>query len=456
MQYRIAPLSRTLSRLLAIGLLFSAVVRIGPERSAWAEPSTLRRTAIVRAVEHARPSVVNIQGQKTLDAHPDRPGGLTHPRRVNGMGTGIVIDERGYIVTNHHVVAGVSHIHVTLSDGETYTARLVERDPLTDLAVIKIDAGRKLPVIHIGTSSDLMVGESVIAVGNAYGYENTVTRGVVSAIHRTVQISDSQTYEDLIQTDASINPGNSGGPLLNVEGRMIGINVAVRSGAQGIGFAIPIDMAMQVTAHLLDIRRIDQHWHGVIAREVSDGSPHLVVAATEKNSPAEKIGLQPGDLITSVGSRKVVRPLDLERALLGRKTGEEIKLVVQRSKHPLTLNLVLATSPAADPSSSERLWKRLGLRLKTTDANRLRPLNPRYRGGLTVADVRVGSPADQQGIQPGDVLVGMHIWETVSMENVQYILSRIDAEHLQPLKFYILRGNQPYFGYLSLAPVTRR
>ncbi|MFV2069355.1 MAG: trypsin-like peptidase domain-containing protein [Pirellulales bacterium] len=456
MQNRIAPLPRSLRSLLAIGLLLPAVVVVGPSSYAWAKPSALRRTAIVRAVERARPSVVNIQGQKTLNSGSSRSDGASHSRRVNGMGTGVVIDERGYIVTNHHVVDGVSRIQVTLSTGKTYIARLVERDPLTDLAVIKINVGSKLPVIHIGTSSDLMVGESVIAVGNAYGYENTVTRGVISALHRTVQISDAQTYEDLIQTDASINPGNSGGPLLNIEGEMIGINVAVRSGAQGIGFAIPVDMAMQVTAHLLDIRRLDRHWHGVIAREVSGGSPQLVVAATEKNSPAEKVGLQPGDRITEVGSRKVVRALDLERALLGRKEGEEIKLVVQRSKQPLTLNLVLAASPTSVLGSSGQLWNQLGLRLRGLDSKQLRPLHPRYRGGLTVADVRSGSPADEQGIQPGDVLVGMHIWETVSMENVQYILNRVDAEHLQPLKFYILRGNQPYFGYLSLVPVTRR
>lgn len=457
MLYRLALLSRILRSLPAIGWLVPAVLLLAAPASLRAEPSALRRTAIVRAIERARPSVVNIHGQKTVDSPSNRSSGPGHPRRVNGMGTGVVIDERGYIVTNHHVVDGVRRIHVTLATGKTYIARLIERDPLTDLAVIKIDAGRKLPVIDIGTSSDLMVGESVIAVGNAYGYENTVTRGVISALHRTVQISDTQTYEDLIQTDASINPGNSGGPLLNVEGRMIGINVAVRSGAQGIGFAIPVDMAMQVTAHLLDIRRLERHWHGVITREISGAPPKLVVAATEKDSPAEKVGLRPGDLITKVGSRKVARALDLERALLGRKAGEKIKVVVQRSNQPITLSLVLAASPvSAIGSTSDELWQLLGLRLKDLDAEQFRPLHPRYRGGLTVTDVRDGSPADEQGIQPGDVLVGMHIWETVSMENVRYILNRVDAENVAPLKFYILRGNQPYYGYLSLAPVTRR
>ena len=148
------------------------------------------------------------------------------------MGTGVVIDSRGYIVTNYHVVDGVKEIQVTLTSEEKFIARLIARDMETDLAVIKIEAPNKLAMMTIGTSSDLMAGESVIAVGNAYGYENTVTRGIVSALHRAVQVSDAQFYDDLIQTDAPINPGNSGGPLLNIDGEMVGINVAVRAGAR--------------------------------------------------------------------------------------------------------------------------------------------------------------------------------------------------------------------------------
>ena len=192
----------------------------------------LRRTAIVRAIESCRDSVVNIHGEKLIadKAEDDE-------RRVNGMGTGVVIDARGYAVTNFHVVDGVRNIEVTLASGRTVAARLVSHDRHTDLAVIKIDSLTPLPVIRLGISSDLLIGETVLALGNAYGYEHTVTRGIVSALHRNVDVSPTQRYEDLIQTDASINPGNSGGPLLNINGEMIGINVAVRAGAQGIGFA---------------------------------------------------------------------------------------------------------------------------------------------------------------------------------------------------------------------------
>ncbi len=188
-------------------------------------------------------AVVNIRGEKTVAAPTAvQPASADASRRVNGMGTGVVIDPRGYIITNYHVVDGVREIQVTLADGQR-ARRQARRPRPGDRPGHHQDRrrARPLPVIPIGTSSDLMPGETVIAVGNAYGYEHTVTRGIVSALHRAVQVSDAQFYDDLIQTDASINPGNSGGPLLNIDGEMIGINVAVRAGAQGIGFAIPVD-----------------------------------------------------------------------------------------------------------------------------------------------------------------------------------------------------------------------
>ncbi|HWC91263.1 MAG TPA: trypsin-like peptidase domain-containing protein, partial [Pirellulales bacterium] len=191
-----------------LGLLLTFVALPG---KSIAEP---RRTAIVEVVEQARSAIVNIHGEKTVDATDAHNG--EGKRRVNGMGTGVIIDQRGYIITNHHVVDGVRKIMVTTADGENYVARLVSHDPKTDLAIIKIDGDSDFQVIRIGTSADLMSGETVIAVGNAFGYEHTVTRGIISALHRTVQVSDAQNYEDLIQTDASINPGNSGGPLLNI------------------------------------------------------------------------------------------------------------------------------------------------------------------------------------------------------------------------------------------------
>jgi len=402
-----------------------------------------RRTPIVVAVEQARPSVVNIHGEKVLGATDARPADATDSsRRVNGMGTGVVIDQRGYILTNHHVVDGVRKIAVTTHDKKTHIARLVSHDLKTDLAVIKIDANETFPVISIGTSSDLMAGETVIAVGNAFGYEHTVTTGIISALHRSVQVNEAQNYDDLIQTDAPINPGNSGGPLLNIDGETIGINVAVRAGAQNIGFAIPIDKAMLIASDLLSTRRVRSTWHGVKST-ATPGKHGIVVADLEDDSPASASGLKPGDVITSVGDSRVVRALDVERALLSRQAGDEVPVTVERNQKKMTLNLVLA--------SCSPTWELLGLQLEAIPPKQFQQYKSRYRGGLTVADVRANSPAAKQGIRRGDILVGMHVWETVTLDNVTYILSRPDFAELDPLKFYILRGNETLYGHFTVA-----
>ncbi len=418
------------------------------------EETELRRSAIVVAVERARPAIVNIHGEKTVASDGKSTQGGDVARRVNGMGTGVILDERGYIATNFHVVDGVKKITVTTADRETYVADLLSHDAKTDLAIIKIDVHEKLPVIAIGASHDLMPGETVVAVGNAYGYEHTVTRGIVSALHRTVQVSDAQSYEDLIQTDASINPGNSGGPLLNINGQMIGINVAVRAGAQGIGFAIPADKALATVADLLSVRRLKRTWHGVVAKATEGPSEGLVVESVDPDSPAAEIGIKPGDVIKSVGEQSVVRALDLERALLERREGEEVALEIDRDDESMEMNLVLAAAPKAQETPADPIWELLGLELQTIPSKQFqKQFRTRYRGGLTVADVRADSPAAKQGIRPGDVLVGMHIWETISLENVQYVLNRSDFANLEPLKFYILRENEPQtlYGFLSVS-----
>jgi serine protease Do len=430
---------------LSLGLAF------GP---AWigAHASELRRTPIVRAVEGVRPSVVNIHGEKTLRPGEGRPNETEGLRRVNGMGTGVIIDEQGYILTNHHVVDGVQKIQVTLADRSNYIARVIAYDAATDLAVIKIDAPSELPVIHVGTSSDLMTGEPVIAIGNAYGYQHTVTRGIVSALHRTVQVTDAQSYEDLIQTDASINPGNSGGPLLNIDGEMIGINVAVRAGAQGIGFAIPVDKAIHTAAELLSTRRVNHVWHGIVGRPTyACETAGLVVDKVIKGSPAQKGELQPGDVITDVDKVPVTRALDLERALLRRHSGERVELAVQRNQRTIQIEIELAQLPGGVQMPEDPTWDLLGMRLEPVAANLFQQYHTRYRGGLSVKAVRLGSPAAQQGIRPGDVLVGMHVWETVSLDNVAYILGRSDFDELGPVKFYILRGSETLYGHLQVS-----
>jgi len=416
-------------------------------------------TPIVKAVQQAAPAVVNIQGEKTIPVADFSGGSVEGVRRVNGMGTGVVIDPRGYILTNHHVVAGVRQIQVTFNDGRQFNARLIARDPETDLAIIKVDSPKPLTVINIGTSADLMPGETVIAVGNAYGYEHTVTRGIISALHRAVQVSEAQFYQDLIQTDASINPGNSGGPLLNIDGEMVGLNVAVRAGAQGIGFAIPVDLAMEAATRLLASCNATQVRHGVVPGKTTPAERRqgVPVAEVAKDSPAEQCGLKPGDWIRAIDGRQVAGALEFQRAILERKPGEKLKLEVEREGETLELELVLAEPVGPTRLPDDLAWTILGMQLEPVPPEVFHQrFNTRYRGGLEVKSVRPGSPAANQGIRPGDVLVGMHIWETISLDNVAYVLNRPDLPNFSPVKFFILRGNETLYGYLPVPLRTAR
>jgi serine protease Do len=434
------------------------------------EGNALERHAspIVKAVQSARKSVVNIQGQKTVPGVPVS-GSVAASREVSGMGTGVVIDSRGYLLTNHHVVAGVRRINVILDDGDKLIAHLVAHDESTDLAIVKVRVPQPMQVISIGTSSDLMTGETVIALGNAYGYEHTVTRGIISALHRDVQVTDTQSYDDLIQTDASINPGNSGGPLLNVNGEMIGINVAVRAGAQGIGFAIPVDKVLEIAANLLSINNLEKRIHGLSTRPAETVGGPLLVYRVKSQSPAGKGGFKVGDRITSIASTPVTRPLDLERALLGRRSGEPVSVDVVRNGRRKVLSLTLGrrskarpgvvrslTGQGNPPSRNERSWEVLGMDLNEEPEETFAVGSSRYRGGMRVVGVRDGGPAARQGILAGDILVGMHRWETTTSQDVDYIVRRAKMGDLGSVKFYVLRGEDTLYGQMNVANQARR
>jgi serine protease Do len=288
-----------------------------------------------------------------------------------------------------------------------------------------------------------MEGEPVIALGNAFGYEHTVTRGIISALGRDVQVSDTQTYDDLIQTDASINPGNSGGPLMNVDGEMIGLNVAVRAGAQGIGFAIPVDQVMTAAAQLLSVEQLENKRHGLVTRAASEPGGGLLVEDVVPDSPAKEAGLRPGDEICEVGQVPVARPLDLERAFLNRPTGEKVPLSVLRNGERLSFDLALANCSKA--------WNVFGLELVEEPRSTFQKRSSRYRGGMRVVEVRPSSPAAQEGIRPGDVLVGMHGWETASAQDIDYIVTRPNLAEIGSMKFYVLRGKSMLYGHLDMA-----
>jgi serine protease Do len=420
----------------------------------------------VKAVRDAAPAVVNIQGQKSVSEPAPASRGVTVPREVNGMGTGVVIDARGYILTNNHVVDGVRQINVTLEGGQAYVAQLIAQDRETDLALIRVRTPQPLTTIHLGTSSDLMTGETVVAVGNAYGYEHTVTSGIISAQHRNVQVNETQQYLDLIQTDASINPGNSGGPLMNLDGEMVGLNVAVRAGAQGIGFAIPIDKALDVATRLMSVERLESQWHGITPLAVDGPRGPVTVARIDRDSPAQESGLERGDELRQIGTTHIERPLDVERALIGHRAGERVPMLVERNGKEVSLEIQLASKPGRTRSVEtarttrdvqpaggfqEATWDAFGLILESDSAASLRKAGLPLDGGMRVTAVKPGSSAATQGVIKGDILIQIHRWHTTSEDDVRFILDRADSvAKLGSVRFEIVRDGTPYYGQLAL------
>jgi serine protease Do len=358
------------------------------------------------------------------------------------MGSGVLIDGRGYILTNHHVVDKVQGITVQLFDGTTYPARLLQYDAIMDLAVLKIDSPRPLAAIALGTSADLMVGETVITIGNAFGYENTVSVGIISALHRDVTLSDDQVYRNLIQTDACINPGNSGGPLVNIEGELIGINVAVRAGAQGIGFALPIDEVERVASELLSTRRVASTWHGLVTAERRGPKRCVVVAEVQPGSPAEASGFRVGDELIRVGELAIAHAIDLERGLLEVRPGRPASVKIRRGSTESALPLEVQPLPSA---TDDIVWRLLGLKTLPVPTEYVSSVSSKLRGGLYVQAVSPGSPAAEAAIQKGDILVGMNVgsrhWETIRPDNILYVLRQPETTQTQSALLYVVRRN---------------
>jgi serine protease Do len=443
--------------------LFVAVTLLSPALRAEdaKRPGSPRRTQTVEVVDRVKASVVNIHSERTITDARDFDRHLDVSRtqqRVNGMGTGIVIDPRGYLITNHHVVDEVQLLRVRLHDGTTLPARVIAKDPEQDLAVIKVDPPKPLPVIPLGTSSDLMLGEPVIAIGNAFGYEHTVTTGIVSALKRDVTLNKEVSYKSLIQTSAGINPGNSGGPLLNVYGELIGVNVAIRAGAQNIAFALPIDNVLKVTAEMLSTRKRAGLSHGLALRDAVDSSDNpikrwAVVDQVEPGSAAAQAGLKAGDVIEKVGDVSVKCALDVERAYLDQPAGSKLELIARRSRDELKTAIALKSAGRIVPAipvgaSGDQIWKRLGIKIDVVSAESVTRVNKDLRGGLLITDVNPESPAARAGFLKGDILIGLHQWETISSENVSFVLNHPDIAGFSPIKFFLIREGQLRRGFL--------
>jgi serine protease Do len=413
-----------------------------------------RRTPLVQLVDRVKGAVVNIHSERLVQGQTPQDLLALAPsqNRINGMGTGIIIDPRGYIVTNHHVVEDVNFIRVKLADGTSCTAQVVARSHEQDLALLKIEVNQKLPVMPLGTAQDLMVGETVVAIGNAYGYEHTVSSGIVSALKRDVTLNKEISYKSLIQTDACINPGNSGGPLLNVNGELVGINVAIRAGAQGIGFAIPVDTMVRVVSDMLKLRYRQQTCDGLFVRDVLDSSPEglqrtVVIERVEPGSPAELANLQKGDAIVRLGDVTVLCSYDVDRALLDRNPGDRVAAVIRRQGQETKTELVLQPADRSKTTFAELAWKKLGIGGSPVNREIVARADPRLHGGLEITQLSPTGAAAQAGIKKGDILVGLGYgtngtkqWETLTLDNVAYVLNNTDPSVTLPLGFWIIQG----------------
>ena len=388
-----------------------------------------RRSPVVEVFERSRDAVVNISTTRIIRM---RSLGLTSPfddifdfdflrprdRKVQSIGSGVVIHPSGYIVTNAHVVSQAADVHVTFADGHTELARIIAADADHDLAVLKIDPPRPLPCLPLGRSDDIMVGETVVAIGNPFGFQHTVTAGIVSALDRELAFGNDLIYRGLIQTDASINPGNSGGPLLNVNAELIGINTAIRGDAQNIGFAIPANRLWELLPGMLDIERRQRVRFGLRVE-----GARAEVTAVRPDSPAAAAGLKPRDRVVRVDGQPVRDSIDYYVRLLEKTPGQEIQLAVQRQDKVVQATVPLQEIPIPDGAAlAQRL---LGVQL--------RPVPERTRSlfdlppdvGLLVEDLDPGGPADQAGVRPGDLILRLDRGTTASLEDVGLALEGV-------------------------------
>ncbi|AKJ02854.1 serine protease Do [Archangium gephyra] len=366
-----------------------------------------RRNEIVEVVQKVSPAVVFI-GTESEEESPFRGrrsmmeeffGAPAQRQRQQGLGSGVIVDANGIIITNDHVIRGASAIHVVLADGRELEAEVIGSDANNDLAVLKVSSKQPLPAAKLGTTSDLMIGETVVAIGSPLGLSKTVTTGVVSATGRTLK-ADGKSYNDFIQTDAAINPGNSGGPLLNVDGDVIGINTAIIASAQGIGFAIPADKVRRIMDELTRFGKVRPSWVGIevqplsprLARQLGwDRTYGVVVSDVEPGSPAEQAGVRRGDVLAEMGGSRISDAEDYISRARGYPARAVFPLVLFREGGQRTLQVTPVEFP---PQLVEALgWNRLGLRVKPT------------RGAMAVQSVRPGSAADEIGLEPGDLIL---------------------------------------------------
>jgi serine protease Do len=421
---------------------------------------SLRRSPVVVAVEKVGPAVVNISTVKVESRRPLLPlfnddffkdffpGFGRREFRRTSLGSGVIIDgEKGYIITNHHVITRATEIKVITSMKEEYQARLIGSDARSDLAVLQIDTEKKLPEIEMGDSDDLMIGETVIAIGNPFGLSHTVTTGVVSALDRSVRAGD-HIYRQFIQTDASINPGNSGGPLLNIEGKLIGINTAIYQKAQGIGFAIPIKKVKNIVRELIREGVVHFPWLGLEIQELTpelrayfglhkEGSGVLVSDVAE-NGPAKQAGVRRGDIIQVIGEYPIPSQSEYYEVLSEFVPNDSLDIQILRKGKEMIFTVRAKVFPL--DQALQMVEQRMGIRVGEAAQEILEKYG--LDSGVSIQGVIKGSEAERTGLEPGDLILKINELPTKTLDEFKKAIRRY--HYLPSITMVVARGPFSY------------
>lgn len=453
------------------GLVPACVVAVAMILMSGLGSAERRPDSFADLVERLKPTVVNIQvtiverragspnrqspfGRRPNDQFEDffkRFFGDRTPReyRNRAIGSGFIISPDGYIVSNNHVVEKASEIKVKLENGKEYKARLIGRDPKTDLALIKIESKQLLPFTEFGDSSALRVGDWVMAIGNPFGLSHTVTAGIVSAKGRSI---GAGPYDDFIQTDASINQGNSGGPLFNTDGKVVGINTAIIAGGTGIGFAIPANMAKKLIGQLRETGTVVRGFLGV---HIQNLTPELakrfgmkktkgaLVSDVTKGSPANRAGVQKGDVIVSFDGAKIQNVTELVRKVGKTAVGKRVSMKVLREGKKIILKVKIGkqSEKPRSPEATGDTAVTLGLRLRPVPDERAKELGIEGGQGVLVIDVVVSSPAARGGIRAGDIILEVNRKAIRSVAELNEAVSKGSVtKGSDDLLFFIQRG----------------